>query len=160
MFGKLKDEQVEEVLQHQVYGHLGCHADGLTYIVPISYAYDGKYIYCHSLRGMKTAMMEKNTMVCFQVEEMENMANWRSVIAWGVYEELKNDDNRKKALQVLIDRHTPPIASQTVHLSEEWPFTPEHLERIGGVVFRINITKKTGRFENTVHREIGNTEYA
>lgn len=149
MFGKLAKEQIEEVLHQQIFGHLGCHADGITYVVPISYAYDGNYIYGHSRKGMKTEMMKKNPNVCFQVDILENMANWKSVIAWGQYEELKDPAARDQALKVLLQRHSPFIASQTLHISAEWPFSPEHLESIGGLVFRIQVTQKTGRFEQS-----------
>jgi len=142
------ENEMNEVLHQQIYGHLGCHADGVTYVVPISYAYDGQYIYAHSRKGMKMTFMEKNPQVCFQVDVLENMGNWRSVIAWGSYEALSDVADRKKAIEILLQRHAPPVASQTVQLGHEWPFTSEHLESIGGVVFRILIKEKTGRFEH------------
>ncbi|MBK5270705.1 MAG: pyridoxamine 5'-phosphate oxidase family protein, partial [Bacteroidia bacterium] len=60
MFENLSPVEIETVLQNQIIGHLGCHSDGLTYIVPISYAYDGEYIYCHTYEGKKLEMMRKN----------------------------------------------------------------------------------------------------
>ena len=53
MFGRLDPEEIDELLHQQIVGRIGCHSDGVTYIVPISYAYDGKYIYAHTLEGMK-----------------------------------------------------------------------------------------------------------
>ena len=82
MLGSLDSKQIEEVLAHQVVGRIGCSAEGITYVVPISYAYDGEYIYGHTLDGMKISMMRKNPAVCFEVEEMKDMANWKSVISW------------------------------------------------------------------------------
>src|SRR5215210_2019710 len=82
MIGKLNDTEIEEVLYDQVIGRIGCHADNIPYIVPVSYAYDGRYIYIHSKRGMKLNIMRKNPNICFEVEIFENMANWRTVIAW------------------------------------------------------------------------------
>lgn len=35
--------------------------------------------------------MRANPEVCSQVDEIDDMANWRSVIAWGRYEELKGE---------------------------------------------------------------------
>jgi uncharacterized protein len=82
MLGELNEAQVDQVLRSEVIGRLGCHAQGRTYIVPITYAYDGDCIYGHSAEGMKVRMMRANPNVCFEVDEMESMANWRSVIAW------------------------------------------------------------------------------
>lgn len=150
MLGKLTTAEIEEVLQNQIVGRIGCHADDVTYIVPISYAYDGKCVYAHTKGGMKIDIMRKNPEVCFEVESFENMANWRSVIAWGAFEEITNNDERKHALQILLHRHLPMVSSQTVHLSPNWPFEPADLNTIEGIVFRIELKEKTGRFENNV----------
>ena len=80
--------EIEQLLQQQLVGRIGCHVDGLTYVVPVSYAYEGNYIYCHALEGMKINMMRKNPDVCFEVDNTKNLANWQSVIAWGSFEEL------------------------------------------------------------------------
>jgi hypothetical protein len=88
MIGELATPHIEELLKSEVMGRIGCHHAGTTYIVPTSYAYDGTYIYVHTHEGMKVEMMRKNPAVCFQVDNMRDMANWQSVIAWGTYEEL------------------------------------------------------------------------
>ena len=147
MIDEMKSQEIEALLKSQIIGRLACHADGVTYIVPMSYAYDGEYIYGHAFDGMKIKMMRKNPQVCFQTDKMENMANWQSAIAWGEFEELKTATERKAALQKLMDRALPVISSETTHLSPHWPFPPEELGNIEGVIFRIKVGKKTGRFE-------------
>lgn len=151
MFQQLTPEQIEAVLAHQIIGRIGCHADGKTYVVPISYAYDGEYIYAHTIEGLKVQMMRKNPDVCFQVDNMADMANWQSVITWGRYEELTEAEEREKALQVLINRTLPIVSSETTHLSKNWPFPPDDLNKIPGIVFRIRLQEKTGKAEtNTI----------
>jgi nitroimidazol reductase NimA-like FMN-containing flavoprotein (pyridoxamine 5'-phosphate oxidase superfamily) len=148
MFGELKEQEIEKVLHHQLIGRIGCHADDLTYVIPISYAYDGMYIYGHTRDGMKIKMMRKNPSVCFEVDDMQNMANWQSVIAWGRFEELFPGAERTEAIQKLHERVLPMITSDTTKLSPEWPFAPSDINSIKGVVYRIELLKKTGRFEN------------
>ena len=148
MFGKLTAEEIESVLHQQVVGRLGCHANGMTYVVPISYGYDGEYIYVHTVEGMKINMLRKNSRVCFEVDTMVNMANWKSVIVWGEFEELTKEPGRQNAIQKLHERVLPIISSATTKLSSDWPFTPKNTQTITGIVFRIKITEKTGRFEN------------
>jgi Predicted flavin-nucleotide-binding protein len=148
MFGNLNSEEIENVLHSQLLGRIGCHADDITFIVPISYAYDGKYIYSHTQEGMKVNIMRKNPQVCFEVENMSNMANWKSVICWGEFEEVINKTDRHSALEKLQDRILPVFPSATTKLSPEWPFPPVNTDKIKGLVFRIRLTKKTGRFEN------------
>jgi uncharacterized protein len=150
MLGSLDSIQIEEVLIRQVVGRIGCSAEGVTYVVPISYAYDGEYIYGHTMGGMKIDMMRKNPEVCFEVEDMRDMANWKTVISWGKFEELPKKTERDKALQILIDRILPLISSQTTHLSPQWPFPVDDPENIKGIVFRIRLKEKTGRFETNV----------
>lgn len=147
MFGKLNKAQIEKVISENIIGRLGCHADGKTYIVPISYAYDGNYIYARTFEGMKISMMRKNPNVCFQMDQMEDMADWKSVIIWGTYEELTDEKKRNKGLKILTSRILPKIPSETVKLSPEWPFPTNDYTLIEGIVFRIRITEKTGRCE-------------
>ncbi len=149
MFGELNNEQIEEVLKKQIIGRIGCDGDGQIYVVPVSYAYDGKYIYVRSFEGKKIEMMRKDPRVCFQVDDTENMANWRSVIGWGQFEELSDVIQRNKALQLLINRQLPHFSSEMTHLDGHWPFQPKDLNTIKGIVFRILLKEKTGRFERS-----------
>lgn len=143
----LNDLQIENILTEQVAGHLGCHADDTTYVLPLSYAYQEQYIYFHTTEGLKLQIMRKNPKVCFQVDDRKNMANWKSVIAWGQFEEITDEEERKKALKILIGRHLPMIASRTTHLGGTWPFAPDNLSSIEGIVCRISVQKTSGRFE-------------
>lgn len=147
MLGNLQPQQIEDVLKNQLIGRIGCSLDGNTYIVPISYAYDGKYIYCHTTEGKKTAIMRQNPKVCFEVEEMKDMSNWKSVVLQGEFEELKDTIDRNNAMRSLLNRYLPVISSITTHIGESWPFHSDNISEINGVVFRINIKEKTGRFE-------------
>ena len=147
MLGPLQLTQIEEVLQTQAVGRIGCSADGETYVVPISYAYDGNFIYCHSYEGKKLAIMRKNPKVCFQVDNMHDMANWKSVIVQGHFEEMLTQEEKSIAMHALLHRYLPLVSSVTTHLGKNWPFEPYDISEINGVVFRIAIIKKTGRFE-------------
>ena len=147
MFGKLTTREMEELLASNILGRIGCHADNITYIVPISYAYKNKTVYCHSREGTKIEMMRKNPEVCFEVDKLTDMANWKSIIAWGKFEELADANERSEALEYLVHRVLPIISSETTHLSSSWPFPPNNLNEIKGIVFKINISNMTGRYE-------------
>ncbi|WP_299111258.1 pyridoxamine 5'-phosphate oxidase family protein [uncultured Winogradskyella sp.] len=149
MLGYLNNKQIEHVLQSLIIGRIGCHADDRTYVVPVTYAYDGKYIYGHTKEGLKISMMRKNPMVCFEVDVMENMSNWRSVIAWGKFEELKSPEQRKEGLKILMNVVMPLMTGET---TISHPMSDSHqktIEAMKGVVYRIELTKKTGRYEKT-----------
>lgn len=147
MFGQLDNMQIDDLLHKQLVGRIGCSADGVTYVVPVSYAYDNGYVYVRSLAGRKIDMMRKNPRVCFQVDSMKNLANWQSVICWGEFEELPAEPAKMQAMEVLNARVLPMITSETMHITPEWPFPADRSERIKGIFFRIKLTEKTGRFE-------------
>jgi nitroimidazol reductase NimA-like FMN-containing flavoprotein (pyridoxamine 5'-phosphate oxidase superfamily) len=148
MIETLNDRHIEDVLQKNVVGRIGCCIEGRAYIVPISYAYDGQYVYAHTTEGMKVNIMRKNPHVCFEVDNTKNMAEWQSIIAWGDFEELTDTEERNKALQLLTGRVLPFNSGITTHLGSEWPFNSHDYRDIGGIVFRIHLKEKTGRFES------------
>ena len=148
MIEEMTFNEVEGFLKNQLVGRIGCHMDGITYIVPISYAYDGEYIYCRGKEGLKMYMMRRNHHLCFEVDNYQSLDNWKSVIAWGVFEELKNDGPERKAcIEQLRNRILPMITSQTMRFDEDWPFSESN--DIPGIFFRIKVTEKTGRQEKT-----------
>ena len=106
MLGELNDQEIEGVLLGAMIGRIGCHVDARTYIVPISYAYDGEAVYGHSGAGRKVTMMRTNPSVCFEVEQVDDLGNWRTVIAWGRYPELTGTD-AAAGRQLLLDRFKP-----------------------------------------------------
>lgn len=150
MFGEMNREQIQQLLSRQILGRLGCHANGLTYIVPVSYAYEDGIVYCHTQEGQKLTMLRLNPRICLQVDNTADLANWQSVICWGVFEELKKDEDRLHALTVLNGRSFPMKTSRKMRINREWPFTTEDVSDVEGVFFRIVIDKMTGRFEETV----------
>lgn len=147
MFENLDNGQIENVITENIVGRLGCHADCKTYVVPVSYAYDGKYVYVRSSEGLKIFMMRKNPNVCFQVDSLKDWADWKSVIAWGTFEELTNEEERNEGLKTLANRILPGLSSETMKLSPVWPFSTDDYTQIEGIIFRIRLTEKTGRCE-------------
>ncbi len=148
MLGILTKNQINHVLDSQVLGRIGCYGDGKVYVVPVTYAYDGKCIYAHSKEGMKIKVMRKNPKVCFEVDAVDNMANWRSVILWGEYEELKDTASKEKGMKILIDRLKPLMASETVYSDEHHSMRPQMVEnQVKAIVYRIKILESSGRYE-------------
>jgi nitroimidazol reductase NimA-like FMN-containing flavoprotein (pyridoxamine 5'-phosphate oxidase superfamily) len=106
MLGELNKREIIDFLESQFIGRLGCHLDGETYIVPINYVYQNNAIYAHSGDGKKITMLRANPRVCFQVDKIDNMFNWKSAILWGTFEELKGQE-RQQVMQGLILRIMP-----------------------------------------------------
>jgi uncharacterized protein len=151
MIEKLTQDQIESVLKKTLIGRIGCHADGETYVVPISFVYEDKAIYCYTTEGKKTAMMRKNPSVCFQTDKMSEMGNWQSVVVQGTFEELTGKEEKSKAMRLLLNRHLPFVTSVRSQIGLNWPFHPDEEEVIEGVLFRIVVTEISGRFETYVY---------
>lgn len=141
MLGELSAGEIEQVIREGLIGRIGCHAYGKTYVVPVTYAYDGGFVYAHSAEGMKVHMMRANPHVCFEVDAMDNLANWESVVAWGTYEELHVPEEREKALAILLEHIVPRIDGP--------PGVSAHPGNSiePAVLYRIRLEQKTGRFE-------------
>ncbi|WP_161486297.1 pyridoxamine 5'-phosphate oxidase family protein [Candidatus Nitrosocosmicus hydrocola] len=83
----MNKNQMEEFLKAGVIGRLGCFNDDKIYVVPITYAYDNGFIYGHTKDGLKIRMMRNNPNICFETDWVKDMSNWKSVIAYGKFEE-------------------------------------------------------------------------
>lgn len=146
MLGRLSTDAMDNLLKAEVIGRIGCHADNRTYVVPISYVYDGINIYAHAQEGLKLELMRQNPEVCFEVDDVRDMSNWQSVICWGKFEEIKEPQEKKNALKMLLDRRLPILSSSHTHIGSAWPFMEDE-EEVDGVFFRIVIRERSGRFE-------------
>ena len=116
--------------------------------MPITYVFDGDAVYGHSADGLKIRMMRANPRVCFEVDQRENLANWRSVVAWGVYEELQGKD-AVAALQLLVSRLMPLVMTETLRLPDGPASSGVTLvvDPPKSIIYRIRLIERTGRYE-------------
>ncbi|MEP7111245.1 MAG: pyridoxamine 5'-phosphate oxidase family protein, partial [Ferruginibacter sp.] len=129
MIGKLTEQQIEEILKENVSGHLGCNDGFNSYIYPINYLYDGKYVTCHSQTGFKIQVMRQNTRVCLQVEEVKNHKNWKSAMLHGEYQELDDGQERHDAMKAFVDRRLFVKVTETDILPDDEQEGDEQAEK-------------------------------
>jgi uncharacterized protein len=147
MTGELNKEQINNILSSQAIGRLAC-TDGMQpYIIPVTYAFDGNYIYGQTNTGLKLKMLRKNPNVCFEVEIMTDMQNWQCIIVYGHFEELKNKE-AENAREILFGRVYTLQTSSTVHAHEHGVSAKiDDSKRVKMTLYRIKIIKVTGRYE-------------
>jgi nitroimidazol reductase NimA-like FMN-containing flavoprotein (pyridoxamine 5'-phosphate oxidase superfamily) len=147
MLGKLSKLEIDNVLTSQVIGRIAC-SDGMRpYIVPVTYTYDGKYIYGQTNEGEKLQILRKNHQVCFEVDIILNMRHWQTVLVHGIFEEL-TDEAANKAKEILFDRVYSLRTSSTLHYQENGTEQlKEESNRVKRIMYRIKIKKSSGRFE-------------
>jgi nitroimidazol reductase NimA-like FMN-containing flavoprotein (pyridoxamine 5'-phosphate oxidase superfamily) len=151
MIGKLTQEQIDDVLNHNQLGRIGCCYNNMPYIVPVNYVYDGKHIIGHSLAGMKIDMMRKNPFVCFEVDDVKSFTEWRSVILHCQYQEITDERGRYEAMKLFVDRMLkmkisetaipPEISAERVH--------PRSPGNIRPVIYRLVVIESSGRYETS-----------
>ena len=149
MLERLDNEEIEEVLRNNSLGRIGCSDRKKIYVVPVNYVYDGQYILAHSQKGLKIDMMRNNPDVCFEVDEVKDFNNWRSVILWGVYQELSNERSRYDVMKVFAEKMmhikvSAPMDSRAISKGDN-----NHVQYLSNkpVIYRIVINERTGRFE-------------
>lgn len=148
MLGELREYQVEELLKSAAIGRIGCHSEGITYIVPVNFVYENSAVYAHSAAGMKIDMMRQDPEVCFQVDNIRNMGNWQSVIAWGKFEEIIDLDEKQSVMQKLVERIMRLMNIENNHPSHGIAELESDIgTRVELIVYKIVLTKKTGRYE-------------
>lgn len=131
----LPDHEIERLLSTALVGRIACCAtefDGQArpYVVPLAYGYDGESVYAFSSPGRKIQIMRAQPLVGFEVDEATAEDRWTSVIADGTYEELTSETDRTLAHRVIFGPDSP------------FPdFTADQ------VVYRLRLTRKSGRFE-------------
>jgi uncharacterized protein len=133
---ELSRAEIDEFLGEQRIARLGCHAAGVTYVVPLIYAYEDGAVVAVTTEGRKIAMLRENPRVCVEVDEYDadGRGSWKSVIAHGSYEELAGA--AIEPALALLRRHFARAASRT---AEPRPLGPNV------VVLRIRLDEFTGR---------------
>ncbi len=142
--GELGEREIESLLHEEIIARIG-YVDrrGYPYIVPITYAYDGKSVFGYTADGAKLEAMRANPYVCVEIDRIDDAADWRSVAAFGRFTELRGDA-ASDAVRRISERLTtlasadalPPAAART------------YVARLGapGVAYRIDLDRKRGRF--------------
>ncbi len=133
----MRQEEIQSLLGHARYGHLGLARHGKAYVIPIAFGYDGKNVYFHVERGLKCEYVDDTEEACFQVDHVLDMDQWMSVLAFGPVHEVTNEDERLVAMDALLSAPLPP----------EWGVSetgePAHGEP--QIMYRLDVTRVTGR---------------
>ncbi|HSN60666.1 MAG TPA: pyridoxamine 5'-phosphate oxidase family protein [Ferruginibacter sp.] len=149
MIGPLTRDEIEEVLSQNVFGHLGCNDGFNTFVYPVSYIYDGKFIISHSQNGSKIEAMRQNKRVCLQVDEIKDFNNWKSVMVLGDFQELKEERQRYEVIKAFVDRNLHLKMNNPLLLSgSREQHTNLFLEGdLRPVFYRVLIDEINGRYE-------------
>jgi nitroimidazol reductase NimA-like FMN-containing flavoprotein (pyridoxamine 5'-phosphate oxidase superfamily) len=144
----LEESKMQELLRTAEYGFLslGTSENGYAYGIPISYAYDeeNKALYFHCApEGHKLENMKANNQVSFCVvgktqpipEKFTTI--YESVIAFGVADISLSEEEKRKALRLLVKKYCP----EYIEIGEK--YMDKSFHRTGA--FKISIEHLTGK---------------
>ncbi len=110
----IKREEIDHIIRGSLVCRVGLAADNSPYIVPLSFGYDGKFIYLHTGKeGKKIRYFEDNPSVCFEFERdvklvtnSSNPCKWtflyQSVIGFGAICELTAEEEKIYGLNQIM----------------------------------------------------------
>ena len=138
MLSRLNETEATKLLAQQRLGRLGCITEAGPYVVPIGYYFVDGCAYCHSLPGLKIDALRKDPRACLQVDAIESELRWKSVLAFGTFEEVKPKE-RSEIMNQLLQRF-PMLTPVESALATDGGSLPI-------IVFRIRIERITGLAE-------------
>ena len=114
-------EEAAEILSNGLVAHVGFIEDGLPYVIPLSYHYDGQNpdrIYLHgSVRSRALELLAGGAPVCVTVtltdglvysrKAMNHSMNYRSVVLFGTAREVTDHDEKYALFDQMVQRYFP-----------------------------------------------------
>ena len=136
MITRMSEEESRSLLRSGRLARLGCVAEGFPYVVPVNYVFDGESFVSHSLPGLKIDAMRAFPRVCLQVDEVRDQTRWKSVLAFGTFEELNDEGERERALGLLLSLFPQLTPVESLIVADAGAPAP--------VVYRVRVGRVTG----------------
>jgi uncharacterized protein len=135
---------IDSVIERAKVCHLGLCDDGIPYIVPMCFGYEGNTIFLHCAKeGRKIDFLKKNSTVCFEFETDCELKigdkpcsfsmRYRSVMGYGEASFVEELEAKRKAFEIIMRQYT----------QGSFTFPEEALGNI--VIIRIRIEEITGK---------------
>lgn len=137
--GSLDPRRCEDLLRRNDVGRLAFTMQDRVGIVPVHYAYDEGWIYGRTEPEGKLVPILRNRRVAFEVDEIEGMFSWESVVVHGSLYLIEADaSEQEKAAYDKALRLLRRILPTTLGKADPVPFRDQ--------LFRISVSEMSGRF--------------
>lgn len=126
------------MLRRNHVGRMAFAFGGRVDIVPIHYVYSGGWVYGRTSFGPKLFTLKHNQWVALEVDEIEGLFDWRSVVVHGGLYLLDADrPPREVAARRRAIRLLRALVPDTLRASDPVPFRD--------ILFRIHVDELSGR---------------
>lgn len=137
-FDELDASETRRLLTRNHVGRIAYSFHGRVDIEPIGYVHADGVIYMRTSPGSKLATLHRAPWVAFEVDEVDGLLDWRSVVAHGTVYVLENAGtlSARASYQSAVDR---------LRTLDPHAFEPEDLTPDRTVVMQLHIDSMTGR---------------
>ena len=141
-----KDERLK-LLETNYIGNLSYIYRNRPFIAPITYFFDkeNNEIIGYSAEGHKVKAMRQNNNVCLNVSEVDYVDDWKSVLAQGVFVELKGSGAKAKLHEFSLGIKHLIITKEHRKLDFISQFSSKIYKGNLPVVFVIKVEEVTGK---------------
>ena len=141
-FRDLDAAECHALLANHNVGRLALSHRDRVDIVPIHYVFDDGWLYCRTAAGNKLEMATHNRWVAFEVDEVEALFSWRSVVVKGGLYLLRGDGSEQE--RALYDRGVTMLQKLIPETIGPMDPLPER-----AIIFRVHVDEMTGRSAST-----------
>ena len=137
-FRDLTEQECRELLARNHVGRIAYQIKDYVNIVPLGYVYHGDWLACRTQEGSKVSVLRQSPYVAFEVDEVEGLFDWKSVVVQGSWyeEDVPTSSGREETLAALR-----AVAPEVLTPDDPTPFRD--------ILFRIHIREITGRAATT-----------
>lgn len=82
---ELSREEIEPILQRNRVGRIAFSFHDRVDIQPINYVYEHGWLYGRTSEGEKISTLKHNQWVAFEIDEIDGLVEWRSVVIHGSF---------------------------------------------------------------------------
>ncbi len=137
-FRDLTADECRALLRRHTHGRIALSHKDRVDIVPIHYVLEDGWLYCRTAVGNKLEMATHNRWVAFQVDEVEGLFDWQSVVVKGGLYLLRKEGSADEAVLyrkglAMVRRLIPESMSPDDPVPER------------AIIFRIHIDELSGR---------------
>ena len=150
MIKELEINKGKAMLGRNYIGHMSYIYMNNPYVVPITFYYDEEAdnLISYAAEGQKIEAMRENPSVSLQVEEIDSLDKWKSVVAYGQFEELSGSTARYELHKFC--QGVKKLFKEKEHKDLKFlcDFSSKATSEKPPIVYRIHIEEMTARFRS------------
>ncbi len=135
---------IEQIIKQSRVCRLAMVDQDKPYVIPMSFGYDGSYIYFHSaLEGRKIDLLEKNPRVCFEFDEVMKLVKSKDACEWGMAFKSVIGEGNAVFVEDITQKAQGLGVIMAQYSKKSFEFPRESLEKTA--LIKVVITRITGK---------------